>query len=236
MVDYILFIGFKDFFPPFAVYDEVTWNLFLGHDRNTGVQQFRCSVGTTCCNPSHKSHFHLSEVLSARFTIEIPQKYLWIDCDVIFAWISWEFDKHLSEIMISRLWLDMIICNAIYHLGFKSMHYFCHAWLPVITKQDISTRKCTSRDADLKVQVPSFQVVKGHLLQTCSFQLWEALDGNRLKPHALPQHGGPRMVTLRKRKTVKESRSEQWTHYFQSQQAFLQSLVADQLEHTWLWF
>ncbi len=140
---------------------------------------------------------------------EIPQKSLWIDYGVISACISWEFDKHLSEIMISRLWLDMsIICKAIYHLVFKSMHCFCHVWLPVITKQDISTRKCTSRDADLKVQVPSFQVVKGHLLQTCSFQLWEALDGNRLKPHALPQHGGPRMVTLRKRKTEKESRSE----------------------------
>lgn len=68
-------------------------------------------------------------------------------------------------------------------------------------------------------------MVKGHLLQTCSFQLWEALDGNRLQPHALPQHSGPRMVTLRKRQAEKRKKAEvkHWKDYLQSQAAFFLS-------------
>lgn len=71
IVDYILFIGFRAVFS-LAVYGEVTWNLFLGHDPNTGVQQFL--LVWHCCTPSYKSHFHLSEVLSARFTIGNPSE------------------------------------------------------------------------------------------------------------------------------------------------------------------
>lgn len=137
----------------------------------------------------------------------------------MFAWISWAFDKRLSETIVSRLWLKQFITHV--NLCTASGMQDRKSSQNSLSASKSLWRKCTSRDADLKVQVSSFQVVKRNLLQTCSLQLWEALDGNRLQPHALPQHGGPRMVTLRKRQTGKEK------HYFQSQPAFFQSFGCD---------